>query len=131
MDSRYCKEATYCNDSYLLQKRVYEMQNPSEEECKKAKFLVFGPYNIGIGAMFHLAADAMTIAINTGRILYFRSHLQKGPLWSPDGCHKESMQCYFQPMTSCSLDESNMNKYPVWEQRECDFDRNNFIYRSL
>ena len=98
---KFCNGTTYCADSSLIQKRIYDMQNPSLEECAKAKFLIYSPLNIGIGATIHLVADAMTVAINTGRILYIATG---GSTWAPSTCEEGTMRCYFEPITSCPID---------------------------
>ena len=115
LDENVCGEEVWCKDSHKLQKRIYDWQNPGPEKCKTAKFLVHSPKNIGIGAMIHMTVDAMNIAMNTGRILYFRKNVQLP--WQSEGCKRESLDCYFLPMTSCELDESKLNNIPSWNDQ--------------
>ena len=113
LNENVCAEPVWCKDSYTLQQRVYEWQNPSQEKCKTSKFLIYDPPNIGIGAMLHLTIDAMNIAMNSGRILYFRRNVGAGALpWQSSKCASQSWECYFAPITSCSIDESK--SYPEW-----------------
>lgn len=114
-----CQELVWCNSSVAVQNRIMRWQNPSPSACKSAKFLVYEPLNWGIGSTFHIAATSLAVAICTGRILYFPREksevvpLNKNNRWKSAGCTTSSIECYFQNITSCQLDESNFAGLPV------------------
>ena len=72
-----CGEALWCNNSMILQQRIYKWQNPSRDLCENAKFLLYEPPNYGIGSMIHIAASSLALAICTGRILGFPYRFQQ------------------------------------------------------
>ena len=109
-----CAEPLWCNHTVLLQRRIYEWQNPPDEACASAKFLVYDPPHYGIGSTVHHAAVALATAICTGRILFLPRHRGTHEMWRPPGCEASGLLCWFQPVTSCpNIDESVMEHYPI------------------
>eukprot|EP00668_Euglena_longa_P047321 GGOE01063170.1.p2 GENE.GGOE01063170.1~~GGOE01063170.1.p2 ORF type:complete len:515 (-),score=116.68 GGOE01063170.1:676-2157(-) len=94
---------------------VHKMQNPSAEQCSKAKFLVYSAVSSGIGSMAHNAASAFAAAVCTGRILHvmpFPSPWASAPCNPMDGW----LGCYFQPVSNCSPPGFDFNQLPFMTQ---------------
>ena len=111
-DEAQCPEKVWCNATAHLQKSISMLQNPPEG-CSGAKFLVYDPPNYGIGSTIHLTAMLLGTALCTGRILYL--HAPKGSphtSWRSPGCAVSSLECYFERLTSCMLDEHELQSAP-------------------
>lgn len=116
-----CQEPLWCNASISIQKEVDAWQNPSQEKCQDSKFLVYEPLNYGIGSMIHIAATGLSLAICTGRILYYPKQTSVHNIWRSKGCDSTSLDCYFEDITSCRLDEKVFPILPTlnasnWQQ---------------
>lgn len=109
-----CGEALWCEEADMIQKRIFEWQNPSRETCQNSSFLIFEPFNYGIGSMIHIAASALSFAICQGRILYFpQNATMQHNLWRSSNCTGTSIECYFERITSCTLDEKDFDALPI------------------
>ena len=112
-DEPSCPEVLWCNATAHLQHTILSLQNPGPDGCNRAKFLVYDPPNYGIGSTIHLTAMVLGTALCTGRILYLHAP-KDSPYtsWRSPGCDVSSMECYFERLTSCRLDEHELDSAP-------------------
>lgn len=108
-----CPEVLWCNATAHLQHAISSLQNPGPDGCSGAKFLVYDPPNYGIGSTIHLTATLLGAALCTGRILYLHAPKDSpNTSWRSPGCNVSSMECYFERLTSCVLDEHELEAAP-------------------
>lgn len=80
---------------------------PPLRSCENAKYLVYEVASSahGLGSMFGLIATALRYAICHDRILVLNIAGQYPSLlkWRPGGCKGATFECYFEPITHCTL----------------------------
>jgi hypothetical protein len=120
----YLKEAQ--QSTLNLTRNQYQ---PALRSCEDAKFLVYevASHAHGLGAMFGLIATAMRYAICHNRILILNVVGQESSLlkWRPSGCKGATFECYFEPLSHCtvskellrsahvSVDGEGFDQYPL------------------
>ncbi|KAJ1404145.1 hypothetical protein B484DRAFT_404880 [Ochromonadaceae sp. CCMP2298] len=85
--------------------------------CAQSKFLVFEPpsHRHGLGSMLEVTATAFRYALCLDRILIlnpidYAPTLKK---WAMPGCEGNPWECYFRPLSGCSLTPSEVTSAPV------------------
>lgn len=132
-DEAACGEPIWCSHTTEMQRRIFAWQNPDKtglaagfagppqhpsshavkdwssvpRPCASAKFLVYEPISNhqGIGSLLELIAVTMRYAICLDRILIVNFVDQEATLqkWVHPGCRGSFAECYFQPLSSCTL----------------------------
>ena len=77
---------------------IWKNQHPAD--CSKARFLVHFRGVGGFGYQIHLLARELEYAVRSNRVLLFAG------IWiftDPELCPKRDHECYFQPLSSCTL----------------------------
>jgi hypothetical protein len=95
-------------------------QNQHPPDCKNAKFLISEGWAQGFGSEVHVIGVGLAIALNTKRVFVMNP---EGPLTTVERdnswqvrnsfCEaqgKKSMECYFEPWTSCSFEDALQGK---------------------
>lgn len=99
----FCDKMFPLNESRLIAQAIYNHQHP--RECDKASYLVVsGEWNGGFGSAIHVKARVLLLAMQTGRVLIDADN-NRWRFSSPETCERTSMECYFAPMTHCSLEK--------------------------
>ena len=94
------------------QEKIWDHQHPPRGHCHNASFLIArtGPMTRnkvdipGIGALLHMLASNLGIALSLGRIMLLNP--ADYDIWSddPEFCgNVSSFECYFLPLSSCTI----------------------------
>jgi hypothetical protein len=94
-------------------------------ECRDAKFVVAPVGSIGLGAFLNTQASlTILLALRTNRIpiLSSRSFFPwqkekaRGDPWllAPTNCSRKDMQCYFLPLSPCTVTEEDLLNAPIY-----------------
>ncbi len=94
-------------------------------ECSEAKFVVITVANVGFGAYLNtMASMGILLALRTDRIPIFTSkslfpwQRKKGDqdpwLLAPTHCERKDLQCYFLPMSPCTVTNEELEAAPVY-----------------
>ena len=119
-DEEFCAEPVYCSHTVEFQRRIQQWQNPSSSDCESGKFLLYEPPSNanGVGSMIQLVGSVFRQALCLGRRLYlipsiFEEHTLSR--WKVEGCGNETstLECYFEPLTSCRLSPEEIINAPV------------------
>jgi hypothetical protein len=85
--------------------------------CETVKYLIYEPPSDlhGIGSLLEVTAAAMRFAICLDRVLLLLPSNQSKTIlkWLPAGCQHNVFECYFQPITHCSVSEEDISNAPV------------------
>jgi len=94
-------------------------------ECKDEKFVIIPVGSVGFGALLNTQASlSILLALRTNRIpifssrSYFYWQKRKGDqdpwLLAPSNCSRKDMQCYFLPITPCTVTNEELEKAPLY-----------------
>lgn len=103
-----CQNPFACGGMFALDQNrkiaqlIYDHQHPPD--CKAASFMVM-PYewHAGFGSAIHVKAGRLLVAIKLGLVLIDAPE-NRWQFTNTETCERASMECYFAPMTNCSLD---------------------------
>jgi len=128
------KDGTNYLQSFMMDHEIGQM----DYECKDAKFVVIPIGSIGFGAYLNtMASLSILLALRTNRIPIFtvRSifpwQKRKGErdpwLLAPNNCSRKDMQCYFLPISPCTITKEDLLKAPIYgvDRKEQQFLRVN------
>ena len=95
--------------TYYIQHKIWKHQFPAT--CEDKKFLIAPLWFAGIGSIIHILARSLALAIAYNRILvvYSNNRIWGDRVFCDDD--NQSLLCYLQPMTNCSIPISNVNKF--------------------
>ena len=110
---------------------IWEHQHPSS--CKDSKFLISGGFPHGFASVVHVEGSALAFAMETGRIYLPNptGPVQVGHLdnrWQVRNPHcrsqnKNNMECYYEPWSSCTIEDAigNMSSHDIPRIHDSDF----------
>ena len=95
---------------------IWAHQHPPKDQCKHARYMIAytgllsrAKGNYGIGALFHILASNLALAMSLDRILVIGT--DDKDIWVnasgwPENSNCRSLQCYFLPFSSCSMEDA-------------------------
>jgi hypothetical protein len=129
-----CTEPVWCNHTVELQSRLHLWHNPTGHQpshhfaerrrqgCDHVKYLVYEPnyyHPQGIPGMLLELGFLLRFALCHGRILSLMPlHLMTNPFSHIHDslhtfCHSSLLECFFQPLSSCQLSDSEIRSAPL------------------
>jgi len=100
---------------------------PMDFECVGEKFVVVPAANVGLGAFLNTRASlSILLALRTNRIPIFSSasiipknltsssSVSAGWLFAPAHCDRKDMQCYFLPLSPCTITHEEFANAPMY-----------------
>jgi hypothetical protein len=115
------KDGTNTLQSYMKEHQIGLM----DYECKDAKFVVAPVGSVGFGAYLNTQASlTILLALRTNRIPILSSQSlfpwqkqkKAGDPWllAPANCPRKDMQCYFLPLSPCTVTEEDLLNAPIY-----------------
>jgi len=122
-----------CDDFHIKSKNERPFYNFMEKhkihhldfECPGAKFVVIPTASTGFGNFLNTQASlSILLALNTNRIPIFSTksffpwQKRKGEtdpwLLAPTECDRKDFQCYFLPLSPCTVTEADLERAPIY-----------------
>jgi hypothetical protein len=127
LQEELCSEPVFCGHTAAFQRRLRAWQFPEDapqtlwpqwapRTCASSRFLVFEPPSDmhGLGSLLEVTAAAFRRALCLGRILLLQPEpaLQRRTFlkWRHPGCAANALECYFEPLSGCSLGLDEMKR---------------------
>jgi len=115
------KDGTNYLQSFMKDHQIGRM----DYECKDAKFVVVPIASVGFGAYLNtMASVSILLALRTNRIPIFtvrslfpwqKNKGERDPwLLAPTNCSRKDMQCYFLPLSPCTVTKEDILKAPIY-----------------
>ena len=103
------KERHVLFGTFYVQHEIWKHQFP--ETCQDKKFLIVPLISTGMGSIIHLLPYALTLALETNRILIVKpilvSYWGDKEFCDPDN---NSILCYLAPLTNCTVSDEDIQR---------------------
>jgi hypothetical protein len=120
-EEKDAKDGTNNLQSFMKEHKIGLM----DYECRDAKFVVASVGSIGFGAYLNTQASlTILLALRTNRIPILSSQTlfpwqkqkARGDPWllAPTNCSRKDMQCYFLPLSPCTVTEEDLLNAPIY-----------------
>lgn len=88
--------------TYYIQHKIWENQHPPD--CSKARFLFVSVTTWGLGSQLHRLGSFLGAALDHQLVLAY--YPVKTQWIDPSFCSIDTYDCYFEPLTHCSFDQT-------------------------